>query len=270
MVIRLPGHAEGAPARGSERPHDMKNLWWILAAAAVVLLLGVWKLLDEPEAEGSAATVSGPGITPVSASKPAELPTAPTDGNERPMRPLAVEPVAAEVEAVEDELPAAYRAALGGLFGRVVFEDGEPVPDLPVALVGGGLETIPLSYDAFLQPDGLDFDPVLSEVRTDEEGKFRFTELPTRILGALLLDGGGPRSMLHMLERTPVSGEEHDLGDIVMPGSVTLLGRMVDEREQPLAGVRVRATDLPSIAVGSGIADFRSGGGFLVDASEAS
>src|SRR5262249_35768846 len=114
---------------------------------------------------------------------------------------------------------------------------------------------------AFLQEGGLDFDPVVGHAVTEADGRFKLRELEPRTVGALMLDPGGPRALLWPLEITPVSGETRDLGDIKLPESVTLLGRVVDEHGLPVAGARVRATDFPYASAVPDIAQFRKGGG---------
>ncbi|MBM3985468.1 MAG: hypothetical protein FJ296_07255, partial [Planctomycetes bacterium] len=161
-------------------------------------------------------------------------------------------------------MPASYRAALGALTGRVLLADGQPLPGLPIELLGGRRSLIIRSTTAFLDPDGLQFDPVVGRTQTDAEGRFRLSDLQPRTVGLLLLDPGGPRSLLWPLEITPVAGETRDLGDLVLPLTATLVGRVVDARNQPLPGARVRATEIPGIELAPEVANFREGGGVMV------
>jgi hypothetical protein len=169
------------------------------------------------------------------------------------------------VEAPVDPaaMPASYRAALGALTGRVLLADGKPLPGLPIELLGGRRSLIIRSTTAFLDPEGLHFDPVVGRTVTDAEGRFRLSDLQPRTVGLLLLDPGGPRSLLWPLEVTPVAGETRDLGDLVLPLTATLVGRVVDARNQPLAGARVRATEIPGIEMVPEAANFRTGGGVM-------
>jgi protocatechuate 3,4-dioxygenase beta subunit len=166
-------------------------------------------------------------------------------------------------------VPASYLAALGGLTGRILEArpDGEeprPVPDFRVELVGSRQSAIMLPLDAAAGPDGTELELVAGSATTDAEGRFVLSGLDPRTFGALLLDPGGPRAMLHLLEQTPVSGEMRDLGDILLPLTATLTGTVVDERGHPIAGARVRGTDLPLLDSMADIADFRAGSGVLV------
>jgi hypothetical protein len=246
----------------------MKPLPWILAALALVVVVGVWQLLDD----GDPAPGDGGAALVMSSGRGTDLPDGTSrlpEGSEAhaEVAPLDIDPPTVALEEQTSALPERYRRALGGITGRVVEQDGTPVPDFRVSLAAGGISTLPLSLDAPLSGT-LEFDPILAQDITDAEGRFRLLDVPTRVLGLLILDPGGPRAGMHFLEQTPVSGEEKDLGDIVLPGAIRYIGRVLDERQEPLQGVRVRATNIPSIGMVSGVADFRAGGGFLVDTGQ--
>lgn len=241
----------------------MKPLHLVLALVALIAVLGAALLLYEPDGEGSGDVVT---IAPVQAER------APRDGlaaagqGGAPIESLKAAP-APVVQTTEEvgAMPASYRAALGGLTGRVVEEDGEPVADMPLILLGGGAVAFLPALDTLTRTGELSLDPELGSTRTDDEGRFWFSELDPRILGAVMVDPGGPRTFLHIVEESPVSGAERDLGDIVLPAGVTLIGRVIDERGAPLPDVRVRATDVQAMILGSGVADFRAGGGVYVE-----
>lgn len=171
-------------------------------------------------------------------------------------------PVAAVAE--EKKVPESYRRALGELTGRVITSEGAAVPGLPVSLVGGRRSLLIRGSSAFLEEGGLDFDPIAGSALTEADGRFHMRGIEPRTIGALLLDPGGPRALLWPLEVTPVSGETRDVGDIVLPATVTLRGRVVDEKGAPIVGARVRATDFPYASFAPDIAQFRAGGGFCV------
>jgi 5-hydroxyisourate hydrolase-like protein (transthyretin family) len=165
-------------------------------------------------------------------------------------------------------VPESYRRALGALTGRVLHADGQPVPGLPLELLGGRRSLIIRSITAFMEEGGLGFDPVVGRAVTDGEGRFRLEDLQPRTIGALVLDPAGPRALLWPLEVTPVTGETRDLGDIVLPATCTLRGIVVDEHNRPVAGARVRATDLPGVDFVPDVAQFRAGGGMCISEDE--
>jgi protocatechuate 3,4-dioxygenase beta subunit len=198
-------------------------------------------------------------LVPLPGAQPADV------ARTAPPAPVAVE----QSPETGTGVPASYARALGGLTGRILEArpDGEPprpVPDFRVELVGGLKSSIMLPHDAIRAEGGVELQAVAASATTDVEGRFRMTGIDPRIFGALLLDPGGPRAMLHLLEQSPVSGETRDLGDIVLPLSVTLRGTVVDERGLPVEGARVRGTDLPVLDALADVGDFRAGGGVLI------
>jgi hypothetical protein len=246
----------------------MKPLTWILALVALVVALGVWQLLaeDRPSGDGEAVAIVARNSDAESLLGNGSL--LPGDGtSSESVMPLDIASISTEVELPESALPERYLKALGGLTGRVVEEDGTPVTNFPVALAAGGMSTLPITMNASMD-ELQEFDPILAESLTNSEGRFRLTSLPTRVMGLIILDPGGPRASMHFLEHTPVSGEEFDVGDIVLQGTVTYIGQVLNERQEPLPDVRVRATNIPSINMVSGVADYRLGGGFLVDTGD--
>ncbi|MFT7463277.1 MAG: hypothetical protein ACI9EF_001621 [Pseudohongiellaceae bacterium] len=242
----------------------MKPLHLVLALVALIAVAAVALMLYEP------TSAAGPRVALIAAPDDEDQAgtsmTSPlADSTQR----LNVTAVLAEPSVAEPEttiaMPASYRKTLGGIIGRLVEESGEPVVKMPITLLGGGGTDFFPAMDALLTTGESAIQPELGQVTTDDEGRFRFADIEPRVLGVLLIDPGGPRSLLHMLEETPVSGGEKDLGDIVMRLGVTLTGVVIDERGQGLPGVRVRATDLQTLILGSGIADFRAGGGVLIE-----
>ncbi|MCB9897748.1 MAG: carboxypeptidase regulatory-like domain-containing protein [Planctomycetes bacterium] len=232
-----------------------------LVGAAIVLALA-WVLLSDDAATDDVVLEAPPASTAAAAPKTTLAPLA--AAGERTVLEVS-SPVVPPVAAAVDEVPASYLRALGALVGRVVEPSGEPVPDIEVAIVGGGPSTFLVPSDGLLSPDLHVPDLLLGKARTDAEGRFRIAGLETRVLGAVLVDPGGPRAFFTVLEQVPESGVDRDLGDIVLPASVTFAGTVVDERDEPIPGVRVRAIELPSIALESGVADFHAGCTFLVE-----
>lgn len=244
----------------------MKPLHLALALIALIALAAVALLIYEPgtETDPRAAVVT----VDADEGERTEVTAPLTDTTSRLDVVQTVAPPTSADLLAGATMPASYRASLGGIFGRLVEENGDPVPQMTISLLGGGVTDVLPNLDALLTTGSSAIQPELGEVETDDEGRFRFAEIEPRVLGVLLIDPGGPRVLLHLLEETPVSGGEKDLGDIVMPLGVTLTGVVVDERGEALPGVRVRATDLQSMILSSGIADFRAGSGVLVDDDE--
>ncbi len=187
--------------------------------------------------------------------------------------PASIAPVAAVVSVDRSALPESFRRSLGVLTGRIIDASEAPVPGMTVELVGGRKSMALLPRDALLTEGGLDFNPIVGSAVTGPDGRFRLADLEPRTFGGLILDPGGPRALLHALDTSPVSGQEKDLGDIKLPATATLKGRLVDERGAAISGARVRATELPMAGIpgmesviGS-IADFRAGGAVLVPSS---
>jgi hypothetical protein len=162
------------------------------------------------------------------------------------------------------EMPESYRRALGGLTGRVLEADLTPVVDMTVELAGGRATTFMHPARALLSGKELGLDVIAGSAVTDGEGRFRMADIDPRTFGVLLIDPGGSRAMLKVLDQTPASGVDTDLGDIVLPGTATLVGIIIDETNLPVAGARVRATEFPYLAMVPEIVDFRAGGGVLV------
>lgn len=196
----------------------------------------------------------------------------------RPERPVAVEesgPAAPQIEetpvaarevaesATAAEAPAPvpveYTRHLGGVIGRIVEPDGTPVPGLRVDAVTIFIEEIFPSLDAMFADAPIDFEEIKATTKTKEDGTFRFEKMEPRSLYVLLLDGNGPRATIRMIDDAPNSGEVVDLGDIALDPFVVFTGRVADERGSPIAGARVRASNLPAIVFNFGVQDLRPG-----------
>jgi len=241
---------------------------FVLLSAGLVLALAVvlW-LGSSPNADGGAAASVGAATPSAPVAGPDALPPARAGEARGEAVALAVPHPPAEVPP-PDAMPASYRAALGGLTGRVLEhtpgapETLRPVAGLSIELAGGRKSSIMPPRDALLDPARLQAEFILGSAVTDAEGRFELGSIDPRTLGALLLDPGGPRGMFWPLEVTPVGGRTSDLGDLVLPPTATLFGRVVDERSAPIAGARVRATDLPIPEAFAGpVAGFRGGSG---------
>ncbi|MFH0947021.1 MAG: carboxypeptidase regulatory-like domain-containing protein [Planctomycetota bacterium] len=170
----------------------------------------------------------------------------------------------AEEAPLNDGPPVSYTEALGGLIGRVVEVDGTPVADLEIELIGASMDDVlgnPAQFFASEIPA-----PAFTQGRatTDEAGRFRFTGVQVRAIHALLLDSGGPRSTIRFVDSLPNSGEDGDLGDVVLDPYVIFTGKVVDQDGAPIPDARVRATDLPAIIFEAGVENLRPDGGVVL------
>jgi len=176
------------------------------------------------------------------------LPPAPEAGapllREGPIE-QAPAPAALRQEEVRPEAAAAaprpWRGELAGVTGRVVESDGVPVTGLRVAL---------LEFDPGLLFDGTAIDAPTAELQldeavTDDEGRFVLGGARAPLFHGLGLDLGGPRATVRVIDQALVHRERTDLGDIVMAPYGVLVGRLLDESGNPVAGGRVRAGPFP-------------------------
>ncbi len=252
----------------------MKDRRITIAVAVVALVvLGVlgWLLADLFVSVDDDTDVAVPAI---------EQPATPTRDTPAAERRTDIKPLAASIPvavpgptaAGPTEMPASYRRALGAVIGRVIEENGTPVADLRVEIVGGRLSTFQVPRDArYLDDDRVrDLDLIQGHALTQDDGTFRIEDLEPRTGGLVVVDPGGPRNLLKLLDTTPASGADRDIGDIVLPLSVTLTGVVVDARGAPIPGVRVRSTDVdhPFVVTGLPVFDYRPGGGILVNAED--
>ncbi|MEM6671388.1 MAG: carboxypeptidase-like regulatory domain-containing protein [Planctomycetota bacterium] len=142
---------------------------------------------------------------------------------------------------------------LAGVTGRIVEEDGTPVPGLRVELLEGDASLV-LERD--FTPFGRE-DLGVDEGRTDGEGRFLLQGGYATAFHALSIDGGGPRSSLRFVEHGLSMGEVTDVGDIVLPAFGTVIGVVFDDDGEPVAGARVRLTEIPEPVLQSGVLDLR-------------
>ncbi len=164
-----------------------------------------------------------------------------------PSAPDVARAEVAEDARLDDGPPAEYVAALGAITGRVVETDGTPVPDMKVELLGAALPDILIPVDTWFQQEPIEFKDLKATTRTDDAGRFAFTKLEPDSVLFLGCDLEGPRAKIQFVDRTPNPGETVDLGDVRLEPYVTFTGRVVDERGDPVAFARVRATNLPPI-----------------------
>ncbi|MBI4878797.1 MAG: carboxypeptidase regulatory-like domain-containing protein [Planctomycetes bacterium] len=235
---------------------------FVLGGAALALAALVFFLLR----------AGGPGADDAPTLEPAPAAEAPVVVEPQPAAAgsgASAERSVAEAEPTPAPLegpPASFLAALGGITGRLVEKDGAPVPDMSVELLALSMEDILLSPQAFFAGEESAPSFLRAGTRSDAEGRFRFAALDPRGIHGLGVDLGGPRATLRFVDISPRSGEESDLGDVVLEPYITFTGKVVDLAGGPVPDARVRATDLPPIAFQFGAAEVRPDGGVLFQA----
>ncbi len=208
----------------------------VVAILAAALLLAGFLLWNPgtPPASPPAAT-SGAAGAPQLAD-----PTAPPGAAS--LSPAATDRVAAEPRP--EGAAVSVAAALSGITGRVVEEDGRPVADAAVAL----LELRPARLFPQIQVSAVELphgdELALGRTRTADDGRFRLQGARTLGAHALSIAAGGRRA-LRGIDRALPGGTTTDLGDFVLETGATLTGHVVDEDGAPVAGARVRALPMP-------------------------
>ncbi|MEM9799926.1 MAG: carboxypeptidase-like regulatory domain-containing protein [Planctomycetota bacterium] len=163
-----------------------------------------------------------------------------------------------EIEEVADTFLASdhpWAGQLAGVKGRLVEEDGTPVPDMRVELIEADLSVLFSSEHSALGRE----EPEVAEAFTKEDGTFFLGGARDVGFHALNIDRGGGRATIRVIEQSLEHGEVTDLGDIVMDTFGTLIGTVIDEDGEPVPGARIRATVLPEIVMQTGILDAREG-----------
>ncbi len=212
------------------------------------ILVGPGATVDQPVLE-AAANDRGAAETPSLA--PETAPGAPVERSEAERVAPAIPPPPPSAP-----MPASYRKALAGVKGRLVEEDGRPIPRLKVELLQiefGGLFG---DFETAFGPEPLATPPLsIGDGVSDEQGVFELQGALNSSFHGIGVDLGGPRGTLRFVDRTLNSGETADLGDVVLSPYVTWSGRVVDEESKPIPGARVRATLFPPIVFQPGVAD---------------
>ncbi len=242
------------------------------AMAATVALLSVvgWRLLRphrallEPPrvaaAPGNEGDGPGPSLLVADRVDDVEL------AAERSVEPIVPPPA----DLGGRPPPESYVRELAGLHGRVVEEDGAPVPDKKVELLKIHIDALLASIEggfAAPPPELVKFD-VASDV-TAKDGTFTLKGAEVGSLALLGIDLGGPRGTARVVDVALERGETVDLGDVVLPPHVTFTGTVVDEAGAPLRGARVRVipqlpVPIPMQVIQVGLQDIRSDSAALV------
>ncbi|MFH1998985.1 MAG: carboxypeptidase regulatory-like domain-containing protein [Planctomycetota bacterium] len=169
-----------------------------------------------------------------------------------------------EPETEEGGMPASFRKALGGLKGRVVEEDGTPVPGMSVEIFGMGAQDFIFDGSAFMEDASPQLEFRVGKTRTAQDGTFRLADIYPRSMCMLGIDLGGGRATSRFLDSMPCPGETKEIGDIVLAPCSVMVGRLVDAAGEPVAEARVRAVQLIPAVFLSGLQEFRLGCSFLI------
>lgn len=138
------------------------------------------------------------------------------------------------------------RAGLTGFRGRVVTHDLRPVADCGVRVYRFAQDTVlPEGMDLFESAAAMEPQYVAGETRTDAEGKFFLDGVWPRAFYMMFAGLGTDAPTHQLITRTPSPGEIVDLGDVVLPDAGVIVGKIVDEDGEPVAGALVRCVDLP-------------------------
>lgn len=239
-----------------------KLLILFIGGISVLAALGVYILLHDSGADEMEYASEDLPPPPLQDDSPSDGIRIPESTRE------SVAPAEAFVEEPSDTMPASYRAALGGIKGRVVEEDGSPVVEIPVELFGMSALDIFFDAEAFMGEEPPELAFKTGRTLTSEEGDFFLADVYPRAIYVLGIDLGGMRSTTRFIDHIPGTGEIVDLGDIVLAPHAVILGRVVDEESNPVGGARIRAIELPAIVFLSGLQDFREGCSFLARMGE--
>lgn len=203
----------------------LATTWWLFSSDGPPLVpAGTTPVAEAPEA--SLVAASGPAAT--------EDPAAGATGR--------------TVAAIAEGLLAdpEIRAGLCGFKGRVVDHEKRPVAECGVRIYRGAMDVIiPVNTDLFAEE--IDNEPryVAGESKTDAEGKWQVTGIWPKAFYLLFAGIGTDAPMHQVISRSPSPGEVVDLGDIVLPHAGVIVGTVVDDNGDPLAGALVRAADVP-------------------------
>ncbi len=151
-----------------------------------------------------------------------------------------------EASAPNAHLDPSVRAALAGFEGRVVDSAGAPVADSLVRIYRFAADTfLRTASGAFAEESVREPELIAGETRTGGDGRFTVQGVFPRAFFLLRADFDGDAPTNKIIERCPGPAEMVDLGDIVLQDAGILVGRVVDDADEPVAGALVRAVDLP-------------------------
>lgn len=152
---------------------------------------------------------------------------------------------APEATAREAAASTSYELNLAGVTGRLVEADGRPVGQVRVQLLELGPERMEQqAASAFLPPAKRWADWSVASATTEADGTFLLRGARPSSLQLLGIDLGGQRPWMQVVDDYLHPGAQTDLGDIVLPASAPVSGRVVDGTGAPIAGARVRGAAL--------------------------
>lgn len=146
--------------------------------------------------------------------------------------------------------PAAYRRALSGLRGRLVWAgSGEPISGVEVKLGEAWLDAIVPKVEDIAGMAEIRAPVVFrASARSDSDGVFLLQGAHSRALLFLAIGLQTDTAGFRVVDRAPGPGELLDLGDILLLERGTVTGRVLDDDGKPVHGARVRVADIPKIA----------------------
>ncbi|MBI5432632.1 MAG: carboxypeptidase regulatory-like domain-containing protein [Planctomycetes bacterium] len=166
-------------------------------------------------------------------------------------KPVEIVAVPSERASVRSEVAVLREDSRCGVRGRIVEVDGSPVAGIEVVLYEVRVVDLSARPAASVGASfGAVAPPELERARATTDADGRFVLDGARAIGWHALGVG--RCALFRVRIAWSPGERRDLGELVLPPSGTLTGRVVDEHGAPLAGVRIRAGELDARLGGSG------------------
>ncbi len=162
--------------------------------------------------------------------------------------------------------PESFLKELSGLNGRLVEEDGTAVPALRVDLLQLELDLVMATIEGgFGKPPPRFRDPIIGTTQAGADGRFTLTDVESGNFNLLVVDLGGGRATVRLIEQGFARGQTTELGDVVLPPHVVLVGKVEDEDGAPVADARVRVlpelpneAQIPPQILQLGVTDIRS------------
>lgn len=223
----------------------------LLLALAALLAVAAWLVFapGDPRLQHAPPT-QGEGTTPGAGDLQGEDPgtAAPTNGRQR---------LSGDSPGGQGE-PEAYRRALSGIHGRLVWRSSrQPIAGVEIKLGEAWLDAIVPRFEDVAGMAEMR-SPVLfrASARTDEDGVFQLRGVHSRALLFLAIGLQTDKAALRLIDHSPLPGQSLDLGDIGLWERGSVRGRVLDVAGKPVADAQVRVADLPKIAFQFGLEHF--------------